>query len=217
MTAFTCRTCGAAFPIPPATLAKFRGWKPQFCREHSPSKKGRSGGRKGARTGGAAGAAPAESLTPGEVLKRHTTGPQEGVFTDGSSVPNPGPGGWGVVWVRGGQIVAERSGHHPATTNNRMELTALIEALKLLPEDAETTVWTDSRLCVDTIETWAAGWERNGWKRKTGEIKNVELVRELYALRRARPGCRLAWIQAHAGHRWNEYADSLASAWMRKS
>lgn len=207
MPSFTCTTCGAAFSIPAATIAKYRGWKPQFCRQHAPKKASRA-------RGGAS--APTAAATPAEVLARHTGGPQDGVFTDGSSVPNPGPGGWGVVWVRAGAIVEERHGHHPATTNNRMELTALIEAFRMLPEDAATTVWTDSRLCVDTIETWAAGWERNGWKRKTGPIMNVELVREVHALRRSHAGCRVAWIAAHAGHRWNEYADSLASAWMRK-
>jgi hypothetical protein len=94
-------------------------------------------------------------------------------------VPNPGPGGWGVVLVEAGEIRAARHGKHPKTTNNRMELTALIEAFRLLPDDAEVTVHTDSRLCVDTIETWAPGWERKGWRKKGGEIKNVELVQEL--------------------------------------
>ena len=114
-----------------------------------------------------------------------------------------------------GVIQAERSGHDPQTTNNRMELTALIEAFRLLPSDAAETVRTDSRLCVDTIESWAPKWERAGWKRKAGPIKNLELVQELLALRRARPGCQLQWIAAHSGHRWNEYADSLSTAWQR--
>ena len=74
---------------------------------------------------------------------------------------------------------------------------------------------TDSRLCVDTITKWAPGWERKGWKRKGGEIKNLEQVKELLALHRAHPNCSLEWIAAHSGCRWNEYADSLATAWMR--
>ena len=74
-----------------------------------------------------------------------------GVFTDGSAVPNPGPGGWGVVWVEDGRIVDERNGEAPATTNNRMELQALIEAFRMLPADAELDVVSDRDLCVRTI------------------------------------------------------------------
>ena len=114
-----------------------------------------------------------------------------------------------------GDQVKELRGAEPVTTNNRMELTALIEGFKLLPEDAEVTLHTDSRLCVDTIETWAPGWERKGWRKKGGAIKNFELVKELLARRRAHSRCTLQWIPAHTGQRWNEYADSLATAWMR--
>ena len=157
-----------------------------------------------------------ENLTLAAVLAKYRGGPTSGVFTDGSSVPNPGPGGWGVVWVEEGVVRAQRHGHDPDTTNNRMELTALIEAFRLLPADVEAVVRTDSRLCVQTIETWAPGWECKGWKKKGGPIMNLALVQELLALRRARPRCRLEWIAAHAGNRWNEYADSLATAWMRE-
>ena len=141
--------------------------------------------------------------------------PQDGVFTDGSATPNPGRGGLAAVYVISGAIVAERSGADPATTNNRMELTALIEAFRLLPEDAAETVFTDSRLCVDTITSWAPAWRAKGWKKKGGEIKNLELVQELLALSEAHPNCKLTWIAAHSGNRWNEYADSLSTAWMR--
>jgi ribonuclease HI len=96
-----------------------------------------------------------------------------------------------------------------------MELQALIEAYRALPEDAEVTVHTDSRLCVDTITKWAPGWERRGWKKKGGEIKNLGQVQELLALYRAHPKCPLEWIASHSGYRWNEYADALATAWMR--
>ena len=150
-----------------------------------------------------------------QVLGKYDDGPGSGVFTDGSAVPNPGPGGWGAVWVEDGAIQAQRHGHDPDTTNNRMELRALIEAFQMLPHDAVAEVRTDSRLCVDTITKWAPGWERKGWKKKTGPIKNLELVQELLALYRAHPTCTLVWIAAHSGNRWNEYADSLATAWMR--
>ena len=156
-----------------------------------------------------------ENLTVEQVLSKYSGGPDSGVFTDGSASPNPGPGGWGVVWVMDGTIQSETHGHDPATTNNRMELRALIEAFKLLPADAETRVFTDSRLCVNTITQWAPGWEKKVWKKKTGPIKNLHMVQELLALYRAHPSCELTWVAAHSGNRWNEYADSLATAWMR--
>jgi ribonuclease HI len=155
-------------------------------------------------------------LTPEEVLARHTSGPKTGVFTDGACEGNPGPGGWGVVWVVDDRIVAQKHGSDPATTNNRMELTALIEAFRLLPADAEISVYSDSELCVKTVNEWAAGWEARGWRRKTGEIKNLELVKTLYALARAHPRTRLQWIRAHDGSRWNEYVDALANSFLRE-
>jgi ribonuclease HI len=153
--------------------------------------------------------------TPEEALARYSSGPKDGVFTDGSCDGNPGPGGWAFVWVENDRIRAEKHGADPATTNNRMELTALIEAFRALPEDARITVHSDSELCVKTINEWAAGWEARGWRRKTGPIKNLELVQELWRLSRARPGVRLQWIRAHDGSRWNEYVDALAASYMR--
>jgi ribonuclease HI len=155
-------------------------------------------------------------LTPEEVLRRHTSGPKSGVFTDGSCDVNPGPGGWGFVWVEEDRVIAERCGTAPATTNNRMELQALIEAFKTLPRDAKVTVYSDSQLCVKTVTEWAAGWEKRGWKRKTGPIANLELVQELYALARAHPAVKLQWIRAHDGSKWNEYADALATTYLRE-
>lgn len=158
---------------------------------------------------------PRELLTPEEVLARHTAGPKTGVFTDGSCEGNPGPGGWGFVWVEDDEIRAQGSGTNPATTNNRMELTALIAAYRALAPDAAVTVYSDSELCVKTVNEWAAGWERRGWRRKTGPIKNLELVQELYALAKAHPKVTLRWIRAHDGSRWNEYVDALANAFLR--
>lgn len=214
MPRFQCSVCSADFEVPQPSLDRFPGWKPKFCRKHSPSKKSKPSGGKSAPAR-KVGSDREERLTLDEVLAKYTDGPQEGVFTDGSSIPNPGPGGWGVVWVEEGEIVGQAYGSEAPTTNNRMELQALIEAYKLLPEDAAVTIYTDSRLCVDTITKWAPGWERRGWKRKGGEIKNLERVKELLALYRARPGCKLQWIESHSGNRWNEYADALAGAWMR--
>ena len=157
-----------------------------------------------------------EQLTPAEVLERYTEGPKTGVFTDGSCEGNPGPGGWAAVWVEDDDVVRAESGGDPDTTNNRMELEALIAGLRMLPEDAAVTVFSDSNLCVQTVNEWAEGWKRRGWRRKTGPIANLELVRELYALANVHPGVTLEWIKAHDGSRWNEYADVLASGWLRR-
>ncbi len=150
-------------------------------------------------------------MTPEEVLETQFGGPDSGVFTDGSCDPNPGPGGWGWVWVEEGEILDQGNGREPDTTNNRMELRALIEAYQELPDDRDLVVHSDSQLCVNTINEWAPGWERRGWKRKGGPIKNLDLVQELLALTRAKPRIELRWIRAHEGSRWNEYADALAA------
>ena len=215
MPKFECQVCGEPLSLPQAALDKYPGWTPKYCRQHSPAKKkapraGKTAGKKRPKS-----ASREENLPVAEVLARYTDGPSTGVFTDGGSHPNPGPGGWGMVWVVNGEIHAQEHGHDPQTTNNRMELTALIAAFRALPEDAEAVVYSDSRLCVDTITKWAPGWERKGWKRKGEPLKNLDLVKELLALFRKHPDCELEWIAAHAGHRWNEYADSLASAWRR--
>ena len=157
----------------------------------------------------------ARFLTPEQVLRCRHSGPVTGVFTDGSCDPNPGPGGWGYVWAEENEIFEQSFGFDPDTTNNRMELTALIEAYRILPQDAVVTVYSDSQLCVNTINQWAAGWERRGWKRKTGPIKNLDLVKKLYALAGERPLATLKWIKAHDNSRWNEYADALATTYLR--
>ena len=156
-----------------------------------------------------------ELLTCDEVLARYTGGPKEGVFTDGSCEGNPGPGGWGMVRVADDLVVDQQYGHDPDTTNNRMELVALIAAYRSLPDDAVIDVYSDSQLCVKTVNEWAAGWEKRGWKRSKGSIANLTLVKELYALANRHPNVTLNWIRAHEGSRWNEYADALASSYMR--
>jgi ribonuclease HI len=189
MPSFVCQTCADEFSLPQHILDRYPGWEPKECRSCRP-----------ARPTSKAPAANAED-------------PQTGVFTDGGCVPNPGPGGWGAVYVVDGEIIAERHGHDPATTNNRMELTALIEAAKLVPEGTAVTVYSDSNLAVRTINEWAAGWEARGWKRKTGPVENVDLVKKAYAAFRKRPDLDLRWIKAHVGFTWNEYADRLANRW----
>ncbi len=155
-----------------------------------------------------------EVLNTDEVLQRFSGGPTTGVFTDGSCEGNPGPGGWGFVWVEDNEIIREERGVDADTTNNRMELAALIAAYGALPTDCMVTVYSDSQLCVKTVNEWAAGWEKRGWRRKSGPIANLELVQNLYTLAQAHPDVTLEWIKAHDGSRWNEYADALASAYM---
>ncbi len=218
MPSFVCQVCHSAFEVPQTALERYPNWEPKYCREHSPNRRPSAGRKKppgNAKLRTSETSRREENLTRSEVLAKYTAGPPTGVFTDGSANPNPGPGGWGVVWVEDGEIRFEKHGHEASTTNNRMELTALLQAYRAIPEDASMTVYTDSRLCVDTITKWAPGWERNGWKRKGAPLKNLDLVKPLLAAARARPNCPLEWIPAHSGDRWNEYADSLATAWMR--
>lgn len=143
--------------------------------------------------------------------------PDDGVFTDGSATPNPGPGGWAAVRVVDGQVVDEASGADPDTTNNRMELTALIAAVDLVPVGVPTVLYSDSQLAVRTVNEWAPAWEARGWRRARGPVENLDLVRRLVEDLRARPELEVAWIRAHVGHRWNEYADRLASRAARTS
>lgn len=155
--------------------------------------------------------------TTAQALERYTGGPQDGVFTDGSCSGNPGPGGWGAVRAADGTMITQRYGSDPATTNNRMELTAIAEGLLLIEPHEAVDVYTDSRLVVQTLTQWAAGWERRGWKRATGDVQNLDLVQRAYALAKERPRVRIQWIRAHDGSRWNEYADALATAYLRDS
>lgn len=196
---FTCQECGKGFFVSSATILKYANWNPKKCLA---CKNGVTHHKE-------------ENLTGAEVLQKYFAGPKSGVFTDGATEPNPGPGGWGAVYVIDGKIVAEERGHEAHTTNNRMELTAMLVACRLVPEGVTTTLYTDSKLCVETVTTWAKGWEARGWKKKGGPIKNLELIQELCAILWRRPEIAVEWIEAHAGNRWNEYADSLATAYRR--
>lgn len=184
--------------------------------------RGRSGGAAGrggapARRSGGGGTSITRtvSLTTAQVLARFEAGPATGVFTDGSCSGNPGPGGWGAVYVMDGRVLAQEWGAAPQTTNNRMEFTAMIEGLRFLGPSEAMDVYTDSALVVNTLTQWAKGWERNGWRRRDGEVKNLDLVREAYELVKERPLARITWIRAHDGSRWNEYADALSTAYQR--
>lgn len=195
----TCRSCGREFEPDPALLQRYPGWTPRECPDCYRA------GRRGTRPGNGGGASQ-PTLADAPV-----DSPTSGVFTDGSASPNPGPGGWAAVWVEDDQVIDEVHGRADETTNNRMELTALIEGVRMVPEGTPVVLWSDSNLAVRTINEWAAGWQARGWRRKTGPVENLDLVRELYDLVSSRPEVQLRWIRAHVGHRWNEYADRLAA------
>lgn len=214
---FTCQICGSEFSLPQHVLDRYPGWTPRQCRScrdvrSSSATTGSSSGARRSRSGTKTRTS-SQVLTTEQVLAEFTAGPDSGVFTDGGSVPNPGPGGWGAVYVIGGEIVDEAFGHDPDTTNNRMELTALLGGMRLVPDGVPATIYTDSRLVVDTMTKWAAGWKQRGWKRKTGPVENLDLVRPAFEIYASRPELRLEWIAAHSGDRWNEYADALAGRW----
>ena len=117
--------------------------------------------------------------------------------------------------MRENTIVEERHGQDAWTTNNRMELTALINGLEMAPPGEVITVYTDSQLAVNTLTKWAKRWEARGWKRKEAEIANLDLVKRAWELVQERPKASLEWIRAHDGSRWNEYADALSTAHLR--
>jgi ribonuclease HI len=207
MAEFHCQDCGKAFELRQDVLDRYPGWTPRQCidcrNKTQPVAKRPASKSKN------------RDLTVGEVLDSFTDGPDTGVFTDGASEGNPGPGGWGSVYVENGAIVDEKMGSEPHTTNNRMELTAMVAGLEMLPLDSSLDVYTDSKLIVDTLNTWAQGWRAKGWKRKTGPIANLELVQRAFELYEARPGVTVKWIRAHSGYLWNEYADALATSYRR--
>lgn len=142
---------------------------------------------------------------------KYSKGPQTGIFTDGSARPNPGPGGWAFAHVVENELVHSNHGSNPDTTNNQMELTALIEGVAYAADlGEEVALYSDSQLCVNTVNQWAVSWEKNGWKRKSGPIKNLELVKELYYSCKENPKVSLVWVPGHSGWLWNEFVDYLA-------
>ena len=133
------------------------------------------------------------------------------IYTDGACSGNPGPGGWAAILRYKGHE-KELSGGERETTNNRMELMAVISALTALKESCEVELWTDSQYIEKAInEGWLAGWKRRGWKRKGGELKNIELWQELDSLL-ARHKVNFNWLKGHDGHEFNERCDTLAVA-----
>jgi ribonuclease HI len=133
------------------------------------------------------------------------------IFTDGACSGNPGPGGWGAI-LRTGEHEKELSGGERATTNNRMELTAVIRGLEALKRPSSVTIHTDSRYVMDGLTQWMPRWKKNGWKTADKKpVKNEDLWRELDALC-AKHELQWRWVKGHAGHPENERADELARA-----
>jgi ribonuclease HI len=132
------------------------------------------------------------------------------IFTDGACKGNPGPGGWGAWLVADGKE-KELFGGEPNTTNNRMELKAVIEALCALTRPCEVIVHTDSQYVQKGISEWIHGWKARGWKTAAKEpVKNVDLWQALDAAQ-ARHSIQWRWVKGHAGHEGNERADALAN------
>ena len=132
------------------------------------------------------------------------------IATDGACKGNPGPGGWGAL-IRAGETEKELSGGEALTTNNRMELTAAIEALAALKRPCAVTLSTDSRYVMDGLTKWIKGWQRNGWKTADRKpVKNAELWQALLAAA-APHKIEWLWVKGHAGHPDNERCDRLAS------
>ncbi len=131
------------------------------------------------------------------------------IFTDGACDPNPGRGGWAVVIQQDGKIKTI-SGGEKQTTNNRMELIAAIMALRAIPSSADAVLHSDSEYVKKGITEWMSNWKKRGWKRKGGELLNLDLWQELDRLNSDRK-VSWQWVKGHAGHPMNEMADQLAS------
>ena len=131
------------------------------------------------------------------------------IYTDGACEPNPGPGGWAVL-LRSGDSEKILTGSEPRTTNNRMELTAATRALQTLKRPCRVDLYTDSEYLRRGITEWLPGWRRRNWRRKGGELANVDLWQ---ALDQAIQPHQISWhwVRGHAGNRDNERVDRLAS------
>lgn len=145
-----------------------------------------------------------------------TERPRLTIYTDGGAKPNPGPGGWGALLIADNDYTKELSGADPATTNNRMELTAAIEALRALNKPCRVTLHTDSKYLRDGITDWLDGWIKNDWMTsKDTPAQNQDLWQALYA-EIQRHDITWEWVKGHAGDAHNERVDQLATAARRR-
>ena len=138
------------------------------------------------------------------------------IYTDGACSGNPGPGGWGAVLIYNG-VEKQLSGSEKETTNNRMELSAVITALKALKEPCSVTLTTDSKYVCDAINKgWLNSWEKNSWKKADKKpVLNIDLWQELLPLL-DKHRVEFIWVKGHNGHKYNEICDKLAVAEYQK-
>ena len=133
------------------------------------------------------------------------------IYTDGACSGNPGPGGWGAVLIYNG-TEKHLSGHAEDTTNNRMEMTAVIESLKAIKEECEIELFTDSKYVMDGINEWIHNWKKRGWKTANKKpVKNADLWQELDEMNQSHK-VNWNWVKGHNGDKYNELADSLATS-----
>lgn len=208
-----------AVPARGVEAASTRGRSLKGNRPQAAGAQGVEGGRKPKGNRKGAGAPARNPITCDISVGLH-------IFCDGASVPNPGAGGWGVVAYRDGVEVSAQRGGNPDTTNNAMELTALLVAIERAGQFSGNsgeliTIWSDSQYCVKGVNEWLAGWKRNGWNRKkpnspnraAGEIKNLELwqaIDEVLTDASKSGDISVKWVKGHAGVGGNERADELA-------
>jgi ribonuclease HI len=133
------------------------------------------------------------------------------IFTDGACKGNPGPGGWGAL-LRMGEVEKELSGSEEHTTNNRMEMMAVIRALQALKRPCEVDLYSDSKYVIDGITKWVFGWQKKGWvNAQKKPVMNEDLWREMIEATRPHT-IEWHWVRGHAGHVENERVDRLACA-----
>ena len=157
-----------------------------------------------------------QGLREGTVTPYGERGRMIEIYTDGACSGNPGPGGWGA-FLRIGDAETEMCGGEPATTNNRMELLAVIEALQSLTLPVEACIYTDSQYVQKGISEWIHSWKRRGWKTAGKQpVKNEDLWRRLDALAVGHT-LEWRWVKGHAGHPDNERVDALARAGLEQS
>ena len=136
------------------------------------------------------------------------------IYTDGSCDPNPGPGGWAAIIVDEGRET-EIKGFEKLSTNNRMELTAALEALRKIDPAKPVKIYTDSQYLQKGVTEWMANWKTRNWKRKGGALANIDLWQALSAEIDKRK-IIWKWVKGHAGHPFNERADRLAGGMIAK-
>ncbi|NNU27740.1 ribonuclease HI [Isoptericola sp. JC619] len=175
-------------------------------RAHSLPRPGRRGS-KGARSSASAAAG---AGVPGRRVTPVSDKPTVEIWTDGACKGNPGIGGWGAL-LRSGEHRKELFGGEKATTNNRMELTAVVEALRALKGPSDVTLHVDSQYVMNGMKSWIAGWKRNGWQTAAKKpVKNADLWKALDA-EVAEHDVHWVWVKGHAGDPGNERADQLAN------